>query len=66
MSTKIYNAFIYDGSAEELISFLYQIKKEYIDLMKDKLSKLNINAIFDKKRYNFLSEDIYEKRKLLY
>lgn len=58
MSTKIYNAFIYKGSTEELLSYLYQIKKEYIELMKSRLSKINVDTTFEKKRYNFLSEDI--------
>ena len=59
MSTKIYNAYRFDGNIEELMSILKEIKKEYIELTKNILIGLNYNAIkFTKKRYPFLESDI--------
>ena len=60
MSTKIYNAFKFEGTGEELISILKEIKKEYISLTKEKLIKYNYysNWILEKKRYSFLPKDV--------
>ena len=61
MSTKIYNAFIFNGSAEELITILKEIKSEYYELLKNKLSNLNFawkGWILTKKRYPFLPSDV--------
>ena len=58
MSTKIYNAFIFNGSGEELITILKEIKSEYYELLKNKLTKLNFGWILTKKRYPFLPSDV--------
>ena len=44
MSTKIYNAFKFEGTGEELISILKEIKKEYISLTKAMLMKCNYSS----------------------
>jgi len=60
MSTKIYNAFKFNGNGEELIVILKEIKKEYIELTKNKLMKLNYspNWILKKDRYPSLLSDL--------
>lgn len=58
MSTKIYNAFIFNGNTEELMSILKDIKSEYYEFIKNKLTKLNYSKwILEKKRYKFLEQD---------
>jgi len=60
MSTKIYNAFKFEGTGEELISILKEIKKEYISLTKEKLMKCNYSSdwILKKSRYTSLPSDL--------
>lgn len=58
MSTKIYNAFIFNGNTEELMSILKDIKSEYYEFLKKKLTNLNFSKwILEKKRYRFLEKD---------
>lgn len=58
MSTKIYNAFKFNGNNEELISIFKNIKLEYYDYLQNKLTKLNFNKWnLEKKRYKFLEKD---------
>ena len=59
MSTKIYNAFKFEGTGEELISILKEIKKEYISLTKAMLMNCNYSSwILKKSRYPFLPSDL--------
>lgn len=59
MSTKIYNAFIFDGSAEELMLILKDIKNKYLEITQKYLMGLNYkNWTFTKKRYPFLDSDM--------
>lgn len=60
MSTKIYNAFKFEGSGEELIAILKDIKKEYVELTKNKLMRLNYSSewILKKSRYPSLPSDL--------
>ena len=61
MSTKIYNAFKFNGNGEELIVILKEIKKEYIQLTKNMLMKCNFSSadwILKKDRYPFLPSDL--------
>jgi len=61
MSTKIYNAFKFNGSGEELISIFQEIKKEYIQLTKNMLMKCNFSSadwILKKSRYPSLPSDL--------
>jgi len=62
MSTKIYNAFKFNGTPEQLMVILKDIKKEYTEQCKNDLSKLKLDEIeFNKKRYPFLEKDMYLK-----
>ena len=45
MSTKIYNAFKFEGTGEELISILKEIKKEYISLTKAMFSMKTLRIL---------------------
>lgn len=58
MSTKIYNAFKFNGEIEELMKIFSDIKSEYSELTKNKLKKLNPDLVFEKKKYPFLEKDI--------
>lgn len=59
MSTTIYNAFIFNGNLDELMSILYEIKSEYYKILEDKLPNLNFNNWkLKKKKYSFLPSNI--------
>lgn len=59
MSTKIYNAFIFNSNIDELMSILYEIKTEYYQILENKLPNLNFNNWkLKKKRYPFLPSNL--------
>jgi len=56
MSTKIYNAYKFLGKTSDIIPMLKDIKKVYIDDVKEILIKY-ANISFSKKEYDFLDND---------
>jgi len=59
MSTKIYNAYIFDGNAELLVEILKDIKIGYYEYLKETLTTLNYNRwTLEKNRYHFLEKDM--------
>jgi hypothetical protein len=59
MSTKVYNAFLFNGSLDELMSILYEIKADYYKRLEDKLPNLHFdNWKLEQKRYSFLPSDL--------
>jgi len=62
MSTKIYNAYIFDGTINELINILKNIREEYEEHAKKTLLGLSyFHVNFTKKRYPFLESDMTMK-----
>jgi len=62
MSTKIYNAFKFNGTPEQLMVIFKDIKKEYTEQCKKDLSGYKLDKIeFSKKRYPFLEKNMYLK-----
>lgn len=59
MSTKIYNAYQFLGTSEELMVILKELKKDYYEYLKTFLKNLHYsNHVFEKKRYPFLEQDL--------
>lgn len=57
MSTKIYNAYKYNGKLSDLIKSLKDIKKNYLNDLKEKLSRFG-NLTISKKDVDILENDI--------